>query len=94
MKKELKILVFGNILVKKDSLALRLIPKLQKLFPNFEFIESDVWFYSVNEENIKDYNKWALEKLDRDYNKKIFFLSPCKIKSMRSTNGQFKIKIQ
>jgi Ni,Fe-hydrogenase maturation factor len=36
-----KILVFGNLLVKEDSLAIRLIPKLQKEFPEFEFIEVD-----------------------------------------------------
>lgn len=41
MRKRQKILVFGNILVKKDNLALRLMPQLQKLFPNFEFIETD-----------------------------------------------------
>ena len=37
----MKILVFGNPLVKEDSLALKLIPKLKKLFPEMEFIEID-----------------------------------------------------
>jgi len=36
-----KILVFGNPLVKKDSLALRLIPKLEREFPEIKFIEAD-----------------------------------------------------
>ena len=51
MKKELKILVFGNILVKKDNLALRLMPQLQKLFPNTEFIETD------SSESLEKYGK-------------------------------------
>lgn len=37
----MKILVFGNPLVKKDSLPLKLIPSLKKLFPSIEFIECD-----------------------------------------------------
>ena len=37
----MKLLVFGNILVEKDNLALKLIPKLQKSFPNIEFKELD-----------------------------------------------------
>lgn len=37
----MKILVFGNPLVKKDSLPLKLMPGLQKLFPSIEFIEAD-----------------------------------------------------
>ena len=36
-----KFLVFGNPLVEKDNLALKLIPKLQKHFPNIEFKEFD-----------------------------------------------------
>ncbi len=36
-----KILVFGNPLVKKDSLPLKLIRPLQKKFPNLEFKEFD-----------------------------------------------------
>ncbi len=35
------ILVFGNPLVKKDSLPLRLIKKLRKKFPDIEFKEFD-----------------------------------------------------
>jgi hypothetical protein len=37
----MKILVFGNVLVREDSLALRLIPKLASIFPNVEFKELD-----------------------------------------------------
>lgn len=36
-----KILVFGNRLVKKDTLALKLIPFLKKEFPQIEFKEFD-----------------------------------------------------
>ena len=37
----MKILVFGNPLVEKDSLALKIIPKLKKTFPKIEFKELD-----------------------------------------------------
>ena len=37
----MQMLVFGNQLVKKDSLPLKLIPSLKKLFPLIEFIELD-----------------------------------------------------
>ncbi len=37
----LKVLVFGNILVREDSIALRLIKPLQKKFPEIEFKEFD-----------------------------------------------------
>ncbi len=37
----MKILVFGNPLVKKDSLPLILLPKLRKEFPDIEFKEID-----------------------------------------------------
>jgi Ni,Fe-hydrogenase maturation factor len=37
----MKILVFGNMLVEEDSLPLRLMPKLEKLFPSIEFKEFD-----------------------------------------------------
>jgi len=37
----MKVLVFGNALVKQDNLALRLIPKLQKAFPEIEFKDFD-----------------------------------------------------
>ncbi|MFH1751039.1 MAG: hypothetical protein ABH863_05145 [Candidatus Micrarchaeota archaeon] len=36
-----KILVFGNPLVEEDSLPLKLIPDLQKAFPQIEFKEID-----------------------------------------------------
>jgi len=37
----MKILVFGNPLVDKDSLSLKLMPLLQKEFPEIEFKEFD-----------------------------------------------------
>ncbi|MFH1785905.1 MAG: hypothetical protein ABH842_05745 [Candidatus Micrarchaeota archaeon] len=37
----MKILVFGNLLVKQDSLALKLMKKLSKEFPEIEFKECD-----------------------------------------------------
>ena len=40
-KSRQKILVFGNPLVPQDSLALRILPKLRKKFPQVEFIELD-----------------------------------------------------
>ncbi len=38
---ERKILVFGNPLVKKDSLPIRLLPELRQAFPEIEFKEFD-----------------------------------------------------
>lgn len=40
-KKRRKILVFGNLIVKEDSLPLRILPKLRKRFPEIQFIEAD-----------------------------------------------------
>ncbi len=37
----MKILVFGNPLVKEDALALQIMPQLQELFPEIEFKEFD-----------------------------------------------------
>jgi len=42
-------LVFGNPLVPQDSLALKLIPKLKKQFPGFNFRETD------STENLQDF---------------------------------------
>ena len=39
--RKLKFLVFGNPLVEGDDLAFRLIPRLRKAFPDFEFKEFD-----------------------------------------------------
>jgi Ni,Fe-hydrogenase maturation factor len=36
-----KIYVFGNILVEKDALPVKLIPELKKQLPEFEFLELD-----------------------------------------------------
>ena len=35
----MKILVFGNPLIKEDALALQILPQLQKIFPEIEFKE-------------------------------------------------------
>jgi len=37
----MKIYVFGNPLVKEDSLPLRLLPDLEKIFPEIDFIVTD-----------------------------------------------------
>jgi len=37
----MKILVFGNPIVEKDNLALKILPKLQKEFPNITFKHLD-----------------------------------------------------
>ncbi len=37
----MKILIFGNPLIEKDSLPLKLLPKLKEQVPNIEFIEFD-----------------------------------------------------
>jgi hypothetical protein len=37
----MKILVFGNALVEADSLPLRIMPKLKRMFPSVEFKEFD-----------------------------------------------------
>jgi Ni,Fe-hydrogenase maturation factor len=39
--KKYKILVFGNPMLKEDSVPLKLIPRLAKEFPNIEFKEFD-----------------------------------------------------
>ena len=49
MKK--KILIFGNLLVAQDSLAINLMPKLQKQFPEFDFFHLDPT------ENLEEYGK-------------------------------------
>lgn len=38
---QIKILVFGNPIIKKDALAVNLIPELKKLFPEIQFTEFD-----------------------------------------------------
>lgn len=37
----MKVSVFGNLLVKEDSLPLRILPKLKKRFPDIEFVVED-----------------------------------------------------
>ncbi|MEW6721863.1 MAG: hypothetical protein AB1324_01225 [Candidatus Micrarchaeota archaeon] len=37
----MKVLVFGNPLVRKDSISLRILPKLREAFPDVEFKEFD-----------------------------------------------------
>jgi len=46
-----KILVFGNLLVEKDNIPIKLIPRLQKNFPKIEFIEAEAT------EEIQNYGK-------------------------------------
>jgi Ni,Fe-hydrogenase maturation factor len=41
VKAKKTVLVFGNPLVKKDSLALRILPRLRELMPSIEFVELD-----------------------------------------------------
>ncbi len=41
MINKLKVLVFGNILVEKDNIVLRILPDLKKEFPEIEFKELD-----------------------------------------------------
>jgi Ni,Fe-hydrogenase maturation factor len=36
-----RVLVFGNPLVEKDSIALRMLPSLRRRFPSAEFVEFD-----------------------------------------------------
>ncbi|MFH7880670.1 MAG: hypothetical protein QXI09_01535 [Candidatus Aenigmatarchaeota archaeon] len=47
----MKIYVFGNPLVKKDSLAVKLSKKLKKVFPQIDFEEFDV-VEDLKEENL------------------------------------------
>ncbi|MEM5832089.1 MAG: hypothetical protein QXW01_01600 [Candidatus Aenigmatarchaeota archaeon] len=47
----MKIYVFGNPLVKKDSLAVKLSKKLKKVFPQIDFVEFDV-VEDLKEENL------------------------------------------
>lgn len=37
----MKILVFGNLLVKEDNLALKMLPRLREKYPEIEFKEFD-----------------------------------------------------
>jgi Ni,Fe-hydrogenase maturation factor len=48
MNVKLKVLVFGNRLVKEDSLPIRLLPRLRKEFLKIEFLEID------STENLQD----------------------------------------
>lgn len=41
MENKLKVLVFGNILVEKDNIVLKIMPDLKKEFPEIEFKELD-----------------------------------------------------
>ena len=47
----MKILVFGNPLVKEDNLILKILPELQKKFPKIEFFHVDPT------ENLEEYGK-------------------------------------
>lgn len=50
----MKIYVFGNLLLKKDNLPLRILPKLQKVFPqiSFQVVDPNENFPPHNEKEI------------------------------------------
>jgi Ni,Fe-hydrogenase maturation factor len=71
--------VFGNPLVREDSIPLRIIEKLRKEFPSFEFLEFDTTedIEPQKELNIIDTVKGIrkveiIEDLDRIVNDKIY----------------------
>lgn len=51
------------------------------LLPNLEWIESEEWFYSVNEKNQKDYNKWVgkIKEILYKYPNSLVILIDCHI---------------
>jgi Ni,Fe-hydrogenase maturation factor len=51
MSNKQTILVFGNPLVELDSLAIRILPQLKKVFPNIDFVHVDPT------ENLQNYGK-------------------------------------
>lgn len=63
-KSKLRISVFGNPLVEKDSLPLKILPKLRQRFPDIEFViedptetlnpPKDVWWIIDSAEGIDD----------------------------------------
>jgi Ni,Fe-hydrogenase maturation factor len=77
---KIKILVFGNLLVKEDSLPLRILPKLRKEFPEIEFKELDAVEEIENEgkvliilDSAKDIeNVVLLDDIDKIQTKKIY----------------------
>ena len=80
----MKILVFGNLLVDRDNLALKLIPKLQQAFNNIEFKEFDPAESLENEienktltildvaEGIKEVVVLGFDDIDKLENDKVF----------------------
>jgi hypothetical protein len=51
------------------------------LLPNLEWIESEEWFYSVNEENQKNYDKWIskIKEILSKYPSSLTILIDCHI---------------
>lgn len=51
------------------------------LLPNLEWIESEEWFYSVSEENQKDYDKWInkIKEILSKYPSSLAVLADCHI---------------
>jgi len=89
----MKILIFGNPLVEVDNLALKMLPKLQKQFPEIDFI------YLDPTENLEEHGK-DLKIIDvvhgikspviiTDVNK----LSKAKIYSMHDFDLSYNLKL-
>lgn len=76
-----KILVFGNPLVVQDSLAINLMPKLQKQFPEFDFFHLDPT------ENLEEYGT-ELRIIDVVYGikKPVIITDPDKLKTEKITS--------
>jgi len=76
----MKIYVFGNLWLKEDSLPLKLLPDLKKLFPKIEFIVCDP------NENFPPYGEKDLIILDTVKGiKKPMILDFSNLKSIKST---------
>lgn len=93
-----KILVFGNLLVKEDNLPLRLIPRLNEVFPDLDFIEMDpteeIQIYGrellildtvTGINKVKEFNINALEDFDK--------IEEMKVLSMHDFDLGFNLKL-
>lgn len=71
----MKILIFGNPLIKEDNLILKILPKLQKKFSKIEFFHIDPT------ENLEEYGK-TLRIIDvvHEIKKPIIITDPNKLK--------------
>ena len=76
----MKILVFGNPLLKQDSLPIKLLPKLKQLYPEIEFKEIDPTEDLENQgrrltilDTIQDIDKVTIiESIDQLHTNKIY----------------------